>query len=229
MPDGDGEADALTFAVDGDVEADELTVEVDEGAAAAAGVDGGIGLEPVLDGEGLVLEGGAAVFGAEDTAADGAAEAEGVAEGEDRFAEEEVVVGSELDGGELLLVRGDEAEEGDVASGGADDGFGFELAAIGELDPDFGGALNDVEVSEDVAFFVDDDAGAEAEAGAAGAVAVVEAVEFAKEFGEGVAIFDDFFRGDIDDAGHDLFDRVDDLIASGGGRIGGLRWYGERE
>jgi hypothetical protein len=57
----------------------------------------------------------------------------------------------------------------------------------------------------------------------------VEAVEFAKEFGEGVAIFDDFFRGDIDDAGHDLFDRVDDLIASGGGRIGGLRWYGERE
>lgn len=199
LADGDGEADALAFALDGDIEADELSIEVDEGAAAAAGVDGGVGLEPVLDGEGLVIEGGAAVFGAEDTAADGAAEAEGVTEGEDGFTEEEVIVGGELDGGELFFVRGDEAEEGDVASGGADDGFGFELAAIGELDPDFGGALDDVEVGEDVAFFVDDDTGAEAEAGVAGSVPVVESVEFAEEVGEGVAVFDDFFRGDIDD------------------------------
>jgi hypothetical protein len=229
LADGDGEADSLAFALDGDIEADELAIEVDEGAAAAAGVDGGVGLEPVFDGEGLVIEGGSAVFGAEDTAADGAAEAEGVTEGEDGFTEEEVVVGSELDGGELFFVRGDEAEEGDVASGGADDGFGFELAAIGELDPDFGGALDDVEVGEDVAFFVDDDAGAEAEAGATGAVAVVEAVEFAEELGEGVAVFDDFFRGDIDDGGHDVFDGLDDVVTSGGGGGGGIGGGGERE
>lgn len=230
--DGDGEANALAFALDGDVEADELAIEVDERAAATAGVDGGVGLEPILDGEGLIIEGGAAVFGAEDTAADGAAEAEGVTESEDCFTEEEVIIGGELDGGECFMIRGDEAEESDVTAGGADDGFGFEFASIGELDPDLGGALDDVKVCEDVAFFIDDDTGAEAEAGATGPVTVVEAVEFAEEVCEGVAVFDDFLRGDIDDGGHDCFHRLDDGVASGvssGGRGGGLREDRERE
>jgi hypothetical protein len=90
----------------------------------------------------------------------------------------------------------------------------FELASVGELDPDFRGALDHVQVGEDIAFFVDKDAGPEAETGAAGAVAVVVAPELTKEVSEGVAVFNDFFRGDVDDGGHDAFDRLDHDIAA---------------
>ena len=50
--DGDGEADPLVaagVAGDGRVDADDLAAEVDQRAAAVAGIDGGVGLQEVLE------------------------------------------------------------------------------------------------------------------------------------------------------------------------------------
>ena len=57
--DGDGEADALVaagVAGDGRVDADDLAVEVDQRAAAVAGVDGGVGLQEVLEADAGVAQ-----------------------------------------------------------------------------------------------------------------------------------------------------------------------------
>src|SRR5439155_15154953 len=51
---------------DGGVDADDLAVEVDEGSAAGAGVDGGVGLEEVLDADGVPERDLAAIASADD-------------------------------------------------------------------------------------------------------------------------------------------------------------------
>jgi hypothetical protein len=137
-------------------------MEVDEGAAAVAGVDGGVGLEAVADAQGGITAGLDAAFGTEDAAADGAAEVEGVAEGQDGFTEEEVVLGGELDGSEFDSGRGDDFQQGGVLVGVDGDEPGLVLVSVaGELDPDLAGALDDVVVGEEVAVVGDDDAGAQ--------------------------------------------------------------------
>src|SRR6266404_981079 len=84
--DGYGKSDTVTFAVNGHVQTNELAAQVDERPAAAAGVDGRVGLEPVGDVQRLVLQGRAPVFGTEDAAADRTAQAERIAQRQHRLA-----------------------------------------------------------------------------------------------------------------------------------------------
>ena len=65
--DGNRETDAVTLSVDGDIESDQISVEINERAAAVAGVDRGIDLEPVLNIQVRIFRQGTAVFTAQDT------------------------------------------------------------------------------------------------------------------------------------------------------------------
>ena len=70
-----GEAYALGLAVDGGADADDVAVHVDDGAAAVAVVDGGVGLDHVVEDAVLGVDG--AALGADDAEGDGGAAFEG--------------------------------------------------------------------------------------------------------------------------------------------------------
>ena len=71
---GGGKADALAGGQDGGIDAHHFALEVEEGTAAVAGVDGGVGLEEVI------IRTGAddPALGADDPLGDGMAQAEGI-------------------------------------------------------------------------------------------------------------------------------------------------------
>ena len=75
----DGEADTLTAGDDGRVDADNLAFHVDQGAAAVAGVDGGVRLEEVVKRPGLDV----AALGAQDARGNRVPQAEGIAMDDD--------------------------------------------------------------------------------------------------------------------------------------------------
>ena len=96
---GDGKAYALAGGDDGGVDADDLTLHVDEGATGVAGVDGGIGLQEVVEGSGV----DATACGGQDACSDAVIEAEGVANGKDPFTDLQVVAVAEGEIGKLFL------------------------------------------------------------------------------------------------------------------------------
>src|SRR5262249_56307776 len=69
------------------IDADHLAVEVEQGAAGIAAVDGGVGLNVIVVGAGIDV----AVARRDDAGRDGAAEAERVADGDDPFAQPQLV------------------------------------------------------------------------------------------------------------------------------------------
>ena len=99
--DGNGKSETLSLPMDGHVDADEFAVEIHKRPAAVAGIDGGIGLQPVGDIERGVGLGRAPGFAAENAATHRAAEAKGIAQREHRFAQQQIVIAREGDGLEL--------------------------------------------------------------------------------------------------------------------------------
>ena len=96
---GDGEAEAFVAAglrKDERIDADEAAFGIDEGAAAVAGVDGGVGLDVA---EGIRVA-DVAGDGADDAEGDGVAKAKGIADGEDEVALAEAGGGGEGKDGE---------------------------------------------------------------------------------------------------------------------------------
>ena len=213
--DGHGEADVLGVLIDGDVESDHLAVNVEEGPSGVAGIDGGIGLEDVAV-EDLAVVAGFAVFGGKNPDGDGVGEAEGIAEDDHGFAEVKVVVGGEGNGGEG--VGAVDFNEGEVVDFVAGEYGAFVDGFVGEHDADAGGALDDMEVGEDVAVGMDDDAGAEGvldliAGGGWGTEEVpeehVEEIAAEPKAGIGVDPADHAFGSDVDHGGHSGFHRLD--------------------
>ena len=156
--DGNGEADAgaLVGAVGGDhgVDADDFAVRVEQRTAGVAGVDGGIGLNGVFNGRAVFAADGA--DGADDAGGHGAAEAEGIADGVDLLADGEAGGVGERDGLEIGRVDLEESEVVDLV--GSDDAC-LVAALVAELNFNAAiGSLDDVEVGEDVAGLVEDEA-----------------------------------------------------------------------
>ena len=67
---------------DGGVDADDFAVHVDEWAAAGAGIDGGVGLQEVLDADGVAQADLAAIAGTDDAVRHGLGQAERTAHGQ---------------------------------------------------------------------------------------------------------------------------------------------------
>ena len=139
---------------------DEFAGEIDDGSAAVAWVNGGIGLEEVFVFG--FADGHAPIFGAEDAASDRAPIAEWIAKDEGGLAEE---IGGEIgEGEEGERLRRVDFEQGEIGFGGASDiagGVGFAVVG-GDGDFQFGGAFHDVFVGDDVTRGVDDEPGTEA-------------------------------------------------------------------
>ncbi len=95
---GNGETDAAPIRVDGRVDADHFTLEVEERASAVAGVDRGVGLDEIVVGS----RADGAIFRADDAHRHGVAEAEWVADGDDVFADAELLARSERGGGQVF-------------------------------------------------------------------------------------------------------------------------------
>ena len=204
----DGEADTLTAGDDGRVHPDNLAFHVDQGAAAVAGVDGGVRLEEVVKRPGL----DAAALGAQDARGNRVPQAEGVADGEDPFAHFHLVGVAEVQ--EWQGRVGLYLEQGDVGFFVSPDDLSLEgmLLAGAALKVDENGirASNHVVVGHDVAVGGNEEAGTEGalRTGLGIAAAAFElfkkTLEFrgkpAEHFGRHTAPLHDFLFGtDIDD------------------------------
>jgi len=222
-----GEADAFVATAlgqDEGVDANEVAVGVDEGSAAVAGIDGGVGLEVDHGVIGPDLTGD----GADDAHGDRIFEAEGAAEGEDDLALADFVGIAEGEGGELgtgdfkdgdigFAVESDELG-GDEFAGGLEEAVARSgvFRGLRKEDLNATGSADDVGVGENVASGVDNDAAAAATGGAE---------EIAGAFGGGAEAACD----DLDDGGVDLVDEIFKLAAQTAERGGGLAEERQRE
>ena len=174
-------------------------------------IHGRIGLDEGFDLEFAAAVRHGAALGGNNAGGDGAPElfAQRGADGEDPFAQAELVAVAHREGREILRI---DLDDGDVRGRvGADDG-GVEFLVVVRGHRDLGGAGNDVVVRDDVAVRTDDDARAAAlrlaGLGLAEAVAVTEPEEILER---------------VDAAAGGLLDRhfhIDDRLHGGFGRVG---------
>ena len=158
----DGEAEALGEGQFHVGHADDLAPQVEERAAGVAGIDlrRGLQIERALHLPGLR---------ADDAFGDGAFESQRAADGEDAFAHAQNLRVSERDEGELrrlLVLDLQQREIGELVHGHDADllvaaAFELAVALVVDLDGDLGLALDDVEIGDEVAVFVDEETGAE--------------------------------------------------------------------
>ncbi len=141
-------------AQDGGVDADYVALGIEQGAAAIAFVDGGVGLDQSF--EGAVLIANFAAQRAHDAGGERAGKAERIADGEDllpdlqgigiaQFQERQFFLGIDLDHGQIVGAIGHQD-------------FGGVAAAIGKAHFDFGAAADDVIVGENAAVGADQEA-----------------------------------------------------------------------
>ena len=159
LVDRNGEADALGAGPHGHVDADHFAVDVQQRSAGIAGVDAGVGLDQVVVAL-RIADLHRAVQGADDAAGDGVLVAIGVAHGDDRFADHQIARGAERDDRQLL--RHVDLDHRQVVDRIGGNQLGHVIVAVGQRDFDLLHAVDDVEVGDDVAALVDDDAGAHA-------------------------------------------------------------------
>jgi len=158
--DGDGEIETAQKEVTHGGDADDFAFEVEERSAGVAGIDVGGGLDIELAFE-------VAVFGGDDALADGAGEAQGVADSEDRLAGFELVHAAEINKFEGFS-RFFDFEQGQIHEGVKGDNLYLFImflleAAVGAVedgDFDTGFAGDDVIVGDEAAVLGDDEAGA---------------------------------------------------------------------
>ena len=132
--DRDGEADVLGVADDRGVDADDGAVGGDERPAGVAGVDGGVGLDEVVEADAAAVD--LPVEGRDDAPGDGrlAGEVEGVADGDDLVAD--LQVGRVAERRRHQAVGVVDPDEGDVVVGEAADELGVGRRAVEEADGD---------------------------------------------------------------------------------------------
>jgi len=217
--DGDGETDAGPGAgggVDGGVDADESSGGIEERAAGVAGVNGGIDLDDVFD-EASGFAGDGAVERGDDAGGESFVEAEGVADGEDGLSDLEVVAGADGKRGEFDGEGDVDLEDGEVVVCGEADEFGGVAGSVIKSDLRGGGGLNDVEVGDDVALLVPDEAGAGAFGDFGGAVGPrVDAAGFGGDENDGRGGVLEYFDGGFFVV-HEVAARGDGARCGGGG------------
>ncbi len=136
------------------------------------------------------------------------ADAEGIADGEHDIADLDRIRIAEGEMGKLLLAIVD-AQNGEVRAFVGKDELRLELAPVGERDGELVAALDDMEIGDDEAGGIDDDAGAErllhALARHAEAEAIAEKLleEGVVEEGRPRLLLHDPLRIDVDDGGRD--------------------------
>ena len=144
---GDGESDAGVEAADHGVDTDNLAINVDEGAAAVAGVNGGVGLDEILI-EGRVVDEPVAALGAYVADGEGVVETIGGSDGDGEFTDADVGGLGELGGAQVFGVDFNDSKVGlgvDATEAGG------VFAAIGGDDLETCGVLDNMAVGEDVA------------------------------------------------------------------------------
>src|SRR6185312_7998460 len=155
---GKTDSGALIGATIGDdhgVDTDDFSLVVEERAAGVSGVDGGVGLNGFVNFRAVRLLDGA--DGTYDSGSESAGEAEGIANGINLLANVNDFRIAERCGNK---VRGLDLNDSEIVRRiGADD-FRVVLFAIVQGDFKCARVLNNVVVGKDVAFFIDDEAGA---------------------------------------------------------------------
>ena len=154
----DGEAQAHAAAArreDGGVDADHMAVHVEQRAARVAAVDGGVGLDVVVERTGVDV----AAARRHDAGRHGAAQAERVADRHHRLADAHLAGVSEGDERQRLVAL--DLDQGEVGLLVAAHHLGRQLAAVRQGDGDRVGFAGDVEVGDDPAVGVDDEARAD--------------------------------------------------------------------
>ena len=119
---------------DGRVDADDLAVQVDEWSAARAGVDGGVGLEKVLDADGGSQTNLAALAGADDAVRDRLIEPKRAADGQYPLTDPGGVAIAQ--GGRGQVAGGRQRQNGDVGLRVGPDAGGVEEPAVRQVDSD---------------------------------------------------------------------------------------------
>ena len=145
---GDGEAKADAAAgrrEDRGVDADDLAVHVEQRAARVAAVDGGVGLDVVVERTGVDV----AAARRHDAGGHGAAQAERIADRHHRLADAHLGGVAELDVRQRLVAL--DLEHREVGLLVAAQQLGRELAAVGQGDGDLLGLAGDVVVGDDEA------------------------------------------------------------------------------
>ena len=159
LVDRDCEANSLGAGPHGDVQPDHLAVDVHQRPAGVAGIDAGVGLDQIVVGL-RVAHLNVAAQSADDTARDGVLVSKGVAQRDYGLAFHQVGRGADLDSCERL--GSGDFDQRQVALGVAGNELGGELTMVVECDLNPADVGHHVVVGDDVAPFVDDDAGAHA-------------------------------------------------------------------
>src|SRR5262249_53114555 len=132
-----GESNTAVAAVvgsNGGIDADDLAVQIDQRTAAGAGVDGGVGLEELLDSYGVPEADLAAVTSADDAVADRLIEAKRAADGEHPTANFGVVAVTETGCRKVGCFI--EMKQSDIAFGISPDLPWIEYASVRDVDRD---------------------------------------------------------------------------------------------
>ncbi len=147
--DRDGEADPRAAAVHRCVDADQLAVDVEQRPAAVARVDRRVGLDEVVVGPALGAD--HALDGRDNPGGDGVAQPEGVADGDHRLADHQVVGAAHLHRGEALAAPGQDAQHRQVQAAVRAHQQGGVGAVVSQLDLDLPRAGDDVLVGQHIA------------------------------------------------------------------------------
>jgi hypothetical protein len=150
--DRDGETDPLAAGNDGRVDAHHFAPHVEQGAAAVAGVDGGIGLDEIV----VWTRSDGAALGTDDAGGDGLLKTEGTAHGHDPLSYGQGIRIPQFQGGEAIGTL--DADEGQIRVGITPYDLGSVLLAAGKADLDFIRRFDDVVVGHDIAVFTDNEA-----------------------------------------------------------------------
>ena len=153
---GNGKADALGGVNDGRVHADHQPLRIEQRAAAVARVEGGVGLDHVVDQvPGDAAQG--AAQRADDAGGDGGIETEGAADGHDQLADPQAGRFAELGVGEPGVFG---LDDGDVGPGVGPDDVAIDFAAVVQANTQPARAADDVVIGEEKSVGSDQKAGA---------------------------------------------------------------------
>src|SRR5690606_2340503 len=143
--------------VDGGIDADQPPSRIEQRATGIAGVDSGVGLDQVVNGRATGVAGKGAVKRRDDAGGERPVEPEGIANGKDLLPHLEIGTGAHRHRRRAFEADAD-LEYGDVVRWARPHQRGLVVAAVGKLDGGFGRALDDVEVGDDMAGVVPNEA-----------------------------------------------------------------------
>ncbi len=152
--DRDRKPDPLAGGDDGRVDAHDLPLQVDQGAAAVAGVDGGVGLDEIVIGTGADHP----ALGADDSRGHRLFQSEGTSDGHHPVAHLQIIRISQFEGLKVRIPR--DLDEGKIGLGIPAYDLPIELFSVGQLDLDLVRILDHMVVGQDISFLAHDESGA---------------------------------------------------------------------